>query len=76
MSSTCVHRAPVWSPLIDPSQTELAMNTHTIVVDMRRDMLKSREDTEGQNLAVNSIHAFCVTGQYLPSLRSRPHLAF
>ena len=33
------------------------MNTHTIVVDMRRDMLKSREDAGGQNLTVNDTHA-------------------
>jgi len=52
---------------MDHSQTKLAMNTHTIVVDMRRDMLKSREDTDGKNLAVNGICTFCVAGQYLPS---------
>ena len=44
-----------------PSQTELTMNTHTIVVDMRRDMLKSRGDTDGQNLAVNGTRALRVT---------------
>jgi len=46
------------------------MNTHTIVVDMRRDMLKSREDTGGQNQMVNSTRALCTTEQYLPSFRS------
>jgi len=41
-------RSPLTPPL--PLQTELIMNTHTIAADMRRDMLKSREDTDGQSL--------------------------
>jgi len=34
---------------LSPSQTELAMNTHTIVADMRQDVLKIREDADNQN---------------------------
>ena len=36
------------------------MNTHTIVVDMRRDMLNSREDSGSQNPTVNGTHALCI----------------
>jgi len=37
-------------------QTELAINTHTIVADMHQNGLKIREDTDGQNRAVSDTY--------------------
>jgi hypothetical protein len=42
-----------WSSPTVPFQTELAMNTHTIVSDIRRNILKSREGTDGQHQSVS-----------------------
>ena len=56
MSSTCVQCAPAWPSLTDPLQTELAMNTHTIVADVHQNVLKIREDADGQNRVVR--HGF------------------
>ena len=35
-------------------QTELAMNTHTIVADVHQNVLKIREDVNGQNRVVST----------------------
>jgi len=43
--------------LIASFQTELALNTHTIVSDIRQDMLKGSEDNGGKDEAVSGIHA-------------------
>ena len=37
-----------WPLLIDPSQTELIMNTHVTVSDIRHDVSKIREEISGQ----------------------------
>jgi len=37
------------------------MNTHTIVVDMHQNMLKIRENTDGQSLVVSATRALHVT---------------
>ena len=40
-----------------PIQTELAMNTHTIVADMHHNVLKIREDIGNQNQEVSDSRA-------------------
>jgi hypothetical protein len=42
-----------WSSLTVRFQTELAMNTHTIVSDIHRNILKSQEGTDGKNQLVS-----------------------
>ena len=37
------------------------MNTHTIVADIRQNMLKTREAADGQNQAVSDPLSLCVT---------------
>jgi len=37
------------------------MNTHTIVVDIHQNMLRTRGDTDGQNLVVSAIRALHIT---------------
>lgn len=37
------------------------MNNHTTVVDMRQNMLKTCEDVDGQNRAVNVTRALRIT---------------
>jgi len=53
MFSTCVQCAPAWPSLTDPLQTELTMNTHTIVADVHQNVLKIREDVASQNRVVS-----------------------
>ena len=37
------------------------MNTHTIIVDMRQDVLMVRRDAGSQNRVVSDTSAFCIT---------------
>ena len=46
------------SLLTAPLQTELAMNTHTIVADVYQNVLKIREDVGSENLLVSDRRAF------------------
>jgi len=48
----------LWSSLTAPLQTELAMNTHTIVADVHQNVLKIREDVGSQNPLVSNRRAF------------------
>jgi len=41
------------------------MNTHTIVADMRQDMLKNREGADGQNQTVSDTRVHCLTEETL-----------
>jgi len=45
---------------ISSFQTELALNTHTIVSDIRQDMLKGSEDNGGKDEAVSGIRTLPV----------------
>ena len=57
MSSTCVQCAPAWPSLtVYLLQTELVLNTHTIVSDVHRNVLKLREDSDSQNRVVSNMH--------------------
>ena len=38
-----------------PLKTELILNTHIIVADVRRDVSKIRQDTRSQNLEVSDV---------------------
>ena len=42
-------------------QTELLMNTHTIISDMYQNGCNIRKDTDGQNQAVSVARAFGIT---------------
>jgi len=57
----CVSRVLVWSLLTAYFQTELALNTHTIVVDIHQNILKTREYTGSRNLAVSGTRVLCTT---------------
>ena len=46
-----------WSPLIVSFQTELIVNIHVTVSDMRQDMSKIREEIGGQ---VQSVSSSCI----------------
>jgi len=48
-------------PLIVSFQTELALNTHTIVSGMQQNMLKGSENTGGKGEAVSDIHTLPIT---------------
>jgi len=48
-------------PLIASFQTELALNTHTIVSDIRQDMLKGSDDTGVKGEAVSDTRALLIT---------------
>jgi len=37
------------------------MNTHTIVVGIHQNVLKTREDIDSQNRVVSGIRSFCIT---------------
>lgn len=39
-----------------PPQTELTLNTHTLVADLHRNVLKIREGADSQSLAVSDTH--------------------
>ena len=43
--------------LLRSLQTELVLNTHTIVADIRQDVLKLREDGDSQNRVVSDTRA-------------------
>ena len=47
---------PAWLSLIVPSQTELAVNTHVTVSDIRHDVSKIREEIGGQVRSVSAGH--------------------
>ena len=47
------------------SQTELTMNTHTIVADMHQNMLKTREATGSQNQVVGDTYLLYTAAQIL-----------
>jgi len=58
MSSTCVQCVPAWSSLMSPIQTELVLNTHTVVTEMHQELLKlRREDAGSQNRVVSDTRA-------------------
>ena len=42
---------------LSPVQTELAMNTHTIVADMHQNVLKIHKDVNNQNQGVSGLRA-------------------
>jgi len=66
----CVQCAPAWPLLTFPLQTELNMNTHTMVADIHQNMLKNRKDTtDGQNLVVRGPAPFTSPNKHLPQLR-------
>jgi len=48
-------------PLMASFQTELALNTHTIVSDIRQDMLKGSDDTGVNDEAVSDIRNLPIT---------------
>ena len=48
-----VQSISAWLPLTFPLKTELILNTHTIVNDIRQDVSKIRRDTRSQNLEVS-----------------------
>ena len=60
MSSMCVQHPSASPLLILYSQTELAMNTHNIIADIRQDVSKIREDSGSQNRAVCDMCTFPV----------------
>ena len=45
--------AVIWLPLSASFQTELSMNTHVVVSDMRHDVSKIREEIGGQARSVS-----------------------
>jgi len=47
--------APARPPLTDRFQTELAINTHTIVSDIQRTIVESREGADGKHRSVSAI---------------------
>ena len=47
------------------------MNTHTIVADIRQNMLKTREATDGQDQAVSDTLSLCVTEQTLTATQTQ-----
>ena len=60
-----------WLVAANYSQTELAMNTHTIVADMHQNMLRTREDTESRSPAVSGTRALSASPKgHSPSPRS------
>jgi len=50
-------------PLITSFQTELALNTHTIVYGMQENMLKGSENTSGKDEMVSGIRTPPITKQ-------------
>ena len=54
----CVQRVSAWSPLTSPLKTELILNTHTIITDIRQDVSKIREDSGSPNQVVSDMHTF------------------
>ena len=54
----CVQRVSAWPSLTLPVKTELILNTHNIVTDMRQDVSKIREDGGGPNQVVSDLHTF------------------
>ena len=65
MSSTCVQSAPAWSSLMSSHQTELGLNTHTIVSDMHQNVLKLRKDADSQSRVVSDMRALHRTERML-----------
>ena len=66
--STCSHFAAATNHCF---QTELAMNTHTIVADIRQDMSKLREGACSQDQAVSGIRTLIASLiKLLPRLRT------
>ena len=64
-TGSCVSSTCVQSSLLDPSptvpfQTELAMNTHTIVSDIHRKVLGSQEGTDEKHLSVSDTCALSI----------------
>ena len=53
MSLTCVQSAPAWPSLMSPLQTELVLNTHTIVSDVHQNVLKLCEDADSRDRVVS-----------------------
>ena len=54
----CVQRVSDWLLLTFPLETELILNTHTIVTDIRQDVSKIREDSGRPNQVVSGVHSF------------------
>lgn len=53
----------VWPPLIVHFQTELSMNTHTVVSDIRRDVAVTRATTTDAHATITDTHT-TVTGTH------------
>ena len=49
-----------WSSLTVRFQAELAMNTHTIVSDIHRNILKSQEGTDGKHQSVSDTYTLFI----------------
>lgn len=54
-----------WAPLIILSQTELVMNTHVIVSEVRHDALKTWGEIDGQ---VHSVSTSCLDSSIIGCL--------
>ena len=58
MSSMYVQPLLLGSTLMVPSQTELIMNTHTMVVDIHRNALMGQEGADSQHhLVIMTLHS-------------------
>ena len=64
MSSTCVQCALAWPSLNIALQTELAMNTHTIITDVHQNVLKICEDVGSQNQVVSDAYVLTSSIMY------------
>ena len=54
----CALSVSAWSPLTFPVKTELILNAHTIITDIRQDVSKIREDAGGPNQGVSGVYPF------------------
>ena len=52
----------VWQSLISPFQTELAINTHMVVLDIHRNVLAGQGSADGQHHSVNRVFYLSTTG--------------
>jgi len=52
---------PVLAATDSSFQSELTLNTHTIVSDIHRDMWRGHEDTGSKNQAVSEAHTLSIT---------------
>ena len=68
--------ALAWPSLIVSFQTELVVNIHVAVSDIRHDVSKIREENSGQVRSVSVITLAPSLGEYLHLLRTKPGQKF